>query len=413
MAQAKDTSARPCRIFMCYRRESAQTAIAFKDFMENCDGYQYGNIWCSYLESAGNFVSEIPELIGEAEWIIFFVGKNFTTGFLDGYEINPDCVTAKELIAIEKARQKRKGTRNPLSFLMVNIDGGTLDKQCMADLMQLFLAAGIKRDDTKDAYSIHQNHYHSAEVRPSAFIPEIIMPNCAICRDPVDQPASKTAPIPKPAPEPGPKPDSAGLTKLENGNVLFGSFFQSAQGDRRPIEWLVLNREGDRILLISRYALDCRRYHDDQKPISWAESSLRQWLNQDFLLNAFTADERRLIPDTAVSVDHDPSAQDEPAAPTVDKVFLLSVLEAKTFFLSDMDRRCVATAYAKKKGAIGLINLKNWKFTCGWWLRSTRCDPDKATAVFYDGRFSSSQKVDAPYNGVRPAIWVQWPEAGE
>ncbi len=42
-----------------------------------------------------------------------------------------------------------------------------------------------------------------------------------------------------------------------NSPILFGNYVQQEDGKTEPIEWIVLSREGDKVLLISLYALDC------------------------------------------------------------------------------------------------------------------------------------------------------------
>lgn len=181
MAHRKKGMTRPCRIFLCYRKETAQTAITFKGIMDLDPEHEYGNIWYSNLEGVGNFILDVPNLIGEAEWVIFFVGKSFTAGFLDENEINADCVTAQELICIEKERQKREREGRHIHLMTVNVDGGCFDRQCVKDIKQLFLVAGILQDDSVAAYKgINQNPYHSVSTLPHDFVEEHISPYCAI-----------------------------------------------------------------------------------------------------------------------------------------------------------------------------------------------------------------------------------------
>lgn len=468
MAQTKKGPARPCRIFLCYRGNTAETANHFRSVMEHDRENSYGNIWYSSRQISGRLIRDLPAIMGEAEWVIFFIGKTFTGGFIDeNEETNKHCVTAQELIAIETERQKRQREgREELKMLTINIDDAKLDRTCELDLKHLFSNAKILEDDSVGTYTeLLPNVYNSSRDDLLDFVEEHIAPICALPAappvevKPITEPGLKKESKQEPPAEhkktevtPAPTiqtenvvdrwvetgkaaveqffsgtkadppvvhdpvntaPKNDKLEVLGNGSVLFGSYPQTAEGERRPIEWLVLKREKDRALLISRYALDCKPYHVERKPISWVESSLRQWLNEDFLLNAFTADDQRLISISAVSVEHDPSSQDELTTATMDKVFLLSIIEAKMLFFSDMDRRCIATVYAKWKGATDLFYRKDRSFTCEWWLRSTRCDTNKAFVVFFDGNFKKLTDVNATYAGVRPAIWVKLPELAE
>lgn len=461
MAHRKRGTTRPCRIFLCYRRETAQTAITFKGIMDLDPEHEYGNIWYSNLEGVGNFILDVPNLIGEAEWVIFFVGKAFTAGFLDENEINADCVTAQELICIEKERQKREREGRPFHLMTVNVDGGYFDRQCVKDIKQLFLVAGILRDDSVAAYKgINQNPYHSVSTLPHDFIEEHVAPYCAL---PVSSEEKlKPAPVPKkeaesegsgaakgtealPLPERGKAtkpagtvlkaeavpeleaaevssptareaaviiPKSTSLTWLENGNVLFGSYPQTKKGERQPIEWLVLKREKDRALLISRYALNAKPYNVTLTDTTWAECSLRGWLNGsgtgDFPQEAFTAEERERILQTPVSADKNPYFSTNPGKPTKDKVFLLSIPEAYELFSSEEARRCAPTDYAKSQGMYTNNDYKaDGRPSCWWWLRSPGYNSDDAACVLSDGSVNEYGNIvgDATV-GVRPALWI-------
>ena len=75
--------------------------------------------------------------------------------------------------------------------------------------------------------------------------------------------------------------------------VTFGSYPQQAQGtDRTPIQWQVLDVQGDRALLLSCRGLDTRQYHTEKTETTWAACSLRAWLNGEFLNRAFSGREQ-------------------------------------------------------------------------------------------------------------------------
>ena len=57
----------------------------------------------------------------------------------------------------------------------------------------------------------------------------------------------------------------------------------------------MLDEKEGKSLLISRYALDCRRYNTTTYDITWAFCSLRKWLNEDFYSLAFSAEEQKAI----------------------------------------------------------------------------------------------------------------------
>ena len=59
------------------------------------------------------------------------------------------------------------------------------------------------------------------------------------------------------------------FTKVGN-IVTFGHYPQTSDGnDSTPIEWLVLARDGNKALLISRYALDSQKYNNSRVNMTW------------------------------------------------------------------------------------------------------------------------------------------------
>ena len=78
-------------------------------------------------------------------------------------------------------------------------------------------------------------------------------------------------------------PDGAGV----GSTVVFGSY---EQGEGQvPIEWTVLDRQEDRALLLSKYALDAMPFHEvEDWNVTWADCTLRSWLNGEFLDVAFS-----------------------------------------------------------------------------------------------------------------------------
>lgn len=51
--------------------------------------------------------------------------------------------------------------------------------------------------------------------------------------------------------------------------VSFGRYAQNADGEETPLEWLVLENDGRAALLISRYVLEYRSFHDQFQSVTW------------------------------------------------------------------------------------------------------------------------------------------------
>ena len=168
------------------------------------------------------------------------------------------------------------------------------------------------------------------------------------------------------------------------------------------IAWLVLDRQPDRVLLISQYGLDCRQYHEAYEAITWEKCTLRKWLNSEFTHEAFTAHERERIALVNIPAQENPCYPTDPGRDTQDKLFLLSLKEAEQYFSSDSARRCRPTSYAIEKG----ILIDDYGY-CDWLLRSPGYLEDDAAFVFSCGTLKFlGDEVDCVGAAVRPALWL-------
>ncbi len=203
----------------------------------------------------------------------------------------------------------------------------------------------------------------------------------------------------------GQEPELKDLSETDVGSyVAFGSYEQDndAENGSEAIEWLVLAKEDNRLLLISKYALECKPYNENQTDVTWEKCTLRQWLNDEFMKEAFSSEELSLILKTKVSADKNPTYDTDAGNPTEDCLFLLSISEANKYFDSNTARQCEPTAYTIKQGG-----YKNNDGYCWWWLRSPGYASDDAAVVNYGGSvIYAGYDVDYDLYCVRPAMWI-------
>ena len=197
--------------------------------------------------------------------------------------------------------------------------------------------------------------------------------------------------------------------------VTFGEYPQTAAGeDMTPIEWLVLARDGNKALLISRYGLDAQKYNTINTGVTWEKCTLRTWLNNAFYNKAFNSAEQTAI--LITSVDNSKGQgywSTEGGNNTQDKVFLLSYAEANKYFgithdnSSNTKSRIAPTAYAIAQEAwISFSNNTSDGTAAGWWwLRSPGGGQDCAAYVYANGSLGYSS-VSNVSGSVRPALWV-------
>ena len=204
------------------------------------------------------------------------------------------------------------------------------------------------------------------------------------------------------------------IQKIKEANVgdiiNYGSYEQdnNISNGEEDIEWRVLIKENNRVLVISDKALDCQPYNYTYSAVTWETCTLRKWLNDDFFNFAFTDAEKKCIPIVTVSADKNPKYSTYSGKITKDKIFLLSTKEAEKYFVDDEERKCIPTDYAIAQGVYTSDNHTIKAVgTCYWWLRSLGSIQSCATLVYDDGVFSErGYDVDRSCSAVRPAMWI-------
>ena len=189
--------------------------------------------------------------------------------------------------------------------------------------------------------------------------------------------------------------------------VTFGSYEQdnNSSDGKEVIEWTVLDSNENGVLLISNNALDSKPYHDDagNTDITWETCSLREWLNNGFINDSFSAGEQKDIKSTLVKTDPNPEYESSPAVnDTEDKVFLLSNQELDHYYPSDNERTVTASESVKQSEVYWSDNEN-----CIWWLRSMNM-PGIASFVDNDGIVDKLGDGVGSIKAVRPVLWVSF-----
>ena len=186
-------------------------------------------------------------------------------------------------------------------------------------------------------------------------------------------------------------------------DITFGKYEQDNDltNGKEDISWIVLSRDSEKLFLISKNILDYRQYDTEEllyeqgyDYITWWKSSLRDWLNNDFLNSAFSYDEKQKLLKTSV---FDSGEEKEKYS---DYVTLLSSDEFHKFFgYDDEPENFGVSEYVKQNYSIGLEGFKK-----SWWLKDT----DRRDRVFISDTFEDSFVVDSPAsrNGVRPVVQI-------
>lgn len=197
--------------------------------------------------------------------------------------------------------------------------------------------------------------------------------------------------------------------------VTFGGYEQDNDtgNGTELIEWVVLDTDGENVLLLSKYGLDAQAYNTSGETVTWENSTLRRWLNETFYEAAFNEAERQAIV-TVTNVNPDNERWGTSGGnDTEDMVFLLSIDETETYFADRNDTLWTeATPYAVQQGAFVSDD------GCSpWWLRSPGDDNDGGFCAAYvdyppTGIVLSGYAAERNSRVVRPAVWVKTGTAG-
>ena len=202
--------------------------------------------------------------------------------------------------------------------------------------------------------------------------------------------------------------------------IVFGTYEQdgNASNGAEPLEWLVLKKDGSTLLAVTLYGVERMQFHDSLNKVTWETSAVRSWLNTSFLDSAFSAAERLQIETTTVTAERNPTYPNSPAGnDTEDKLFLLSVQEAETYFSNSSKARICSPAPAVVLNAPSGVyahSNKAWyaehDYLCSWWLRSPGMYKDLYVSyVDHGGNISGGGQVylEGTDLCVRPAVRIR------
>ena len=180
------------------------------------------------------------------------------------------------------------------------------------------------------------------------------------------------------------------------GYATFGNYNSGS------IDWIVLDKQDDKVLLISKDIIYCRPYMESESDTTWEKCSLRKWLNNDFYNNAFSEAEKNMIITTDVVNKGNPGKGTRGGNDTQDDVFILSLDEANQYFRGDTSRQAIGIESAVKQGLY--VDSNGYSL---WWLRTPGAVGYASCYVDHLGRIQDGGIMNRYYYiGVRPVIWV-------
>lgn len=132
-------------------------------------------------------------------------------------------------------------------------------------------------------------------------------------------------------------------------------------------------------------------------------------MNETFFEEAFRKEEQSRIIEVTNTNPDNKRYETRGGGETKDKVFALSIDEARKYFKDNRARMVLVTPYAEAKGSYidNDDEVRGRRGTGGWWLLSPGLNSHFAVLVESDGDvFEYGYSVYDPLVSVRPALWL-------
>ncbi len=186
--------------------------------------------------------------------------------------------------------------------------------------------------------------------------------------------------------------------------------------------WRILDIQNNMALIITEFIIEQRAYHDAYRDITWADCSLRKYLNSEFYDKFTATDKSRIISVLNKNSDNQWYGS-KGGADTQDSIFLLSIEEVVCHYFGDSSsilynrgknqRYWFERKDENNSKRIAGLEGKDWH--TWWWLRSPGRVNVKAAYIHGNGDIGIQGNNILKGNisdgfcagGVRPALWLK------
>ncbi|MCQ2372709.1 MAG: DUF6273 domain-containing protein [Phascolarctobacterium sp.] len=169
--------------------------------------------------------------------------------------------------------------------------------------------------------------------------------------------------------------------------ITFGKYYSYNDIDLTDLEWLVLDIDEDKTLLITKECIDAKAYTDSWETFKFGQYKLEKWLNDEFMKIAFSGEELRKI----IRVKYN-------------KIWIPTADEIEKYGCENTSPTKFAKNIRREELSIGSIFLEK----CMWWTSTSDPSDNYRKAIVIDGkiRIKYGEKYDNCLY-VRPMMWVK------
>ena len=153
-----------------------------------------------------------------------------------------------------------------------------------------------------------------------------------------------------------------------------------------PIEWIVVKRDTENVILIAKHCLTAMAYDSQTTNVDWRKCGLNNWLNSTFYDYAFSNNEKECIITNASLKSN---------------VYIFDETEISKYLTTNELKIAKATDYAVSQG----IQIAENGNSC-WWIRKSAKN-GKLYPILSTGEKGDSLYAANDFVGVRPVIEVK------
>jgi len=199
-------------------------------------------------------------------------------------------------------------------------------------------------------------------------------------------------------------------------------------------QWRVLEVQGLKAFIVSERIVEKRAYHNFYSEISWEKSSIREYLQNEYLDKAFTPKERKRITFSKNITRNNSWFSTYSGNDTYDKIVLLTIGDVVKYFGDSGDLKAhkawfvdgdqstfengemVSIAYIESEEGYlvhdqydsGRVARDAYGGAWWWWTRTPGLNTYSVAIIGSDGTIRmNGHMANAVNGGVRPAMWVK------